>query len=427
LIAEGCRGSVLDRTAPSVSRYFRKWYKMSETNLQLLVQTYRSDLVGFARRLIQTPSLPGHEGEAASLIKAEMERLDFDQVTTDQVGNVIGWVRKGDGPSLMFNGHMDHVDPGDPAGWLHPPYAGGLDQEELWGRGSVDMKGPLAAMVYAAGLAKQHNLLPPGDVCVACAVMEEVGGLGTRALVSRLKPSFAVVGEPSNGGLMRGHRGRVELAARVDGRSVHASVPEQGINPHYALARFLGRLETLPMTRDPVFGTSSVAPTLYRTDQTSANVTPGEAQLTLDWRNVPGETPEQIVERLTPLLAECLSPGAGSHIWVKSERLTTYTGHMEDFPSIFPFFALPVDHPLLWAAQRILGETLGRPVPVGIWHFATDGGHLMAAGVPTIGFGPGDPALAHTNRERLPVDALVEGLVGYMALATGLGRMAGLA
>jgi succinyl-diaminopimelate desuccinylase len=399
---------------------------MSEMDLWLLAQTCRSDLVGFARRLIQIPSLPGYEAEVASLIKAEMERLDFDEVATDQVGNVIGWVRKGDGPSLMFNGHMDHVDPGDPAGWPHPPYGGDLDEEELWGRGSVDMKGPLAAMVYAAGLAKQHNLLLPGELCVACVVMEEVGGLGTRALLSRLKPSFAMVGEPSNGELMRGHRGRVELAARVGGRSVHASVPEQGINPHYALARFLVRLEVLPMTQDPVFGASSVSPTLYRTDQTSANVTPGEAQLTLDWRNVPGETPEQIVERLTPLLAECLPPGAESQVGVKSERLTTYTGHVEDFPSIFPSFALPVAHPLLGAAQRILSEALERSVPVGVWHFATDGGHLMAAGVPTIGFGPGDPALAHTNRERLPLEALVEGVAGYLALATGLGRTVGL-
>lgn len=396
---------------------------MHETNLYHLAQTYQSDLVSFVRRLVQTPSLPGHEAGVAGLIKAEMERLGFDEVTTDPVGNIIGRVRGGDGPSLMFNGHMDHVDPGDPNGWLYPPYSGDVREEEIWGRGSVDMKGPLAAMIYGAGVAKQHNLSLPGDLVVACVVMEEVGGLGTRALVGRFKPSLAVIGEPSNGELMRGHRGRVELVARVAGRSVHASVPQQGINPHYALARFLVRLETLPMTRDPAFGASSVAPTLYRIDQTSANVIPGEAHLTLDWRNVPGETPEQIAERLTSLLAESLPPGAEGQVRVASTGLTTYTGHVEDFPSIFPSFALSTDHPLLQAGQQLLGRALGRPVSVGTWPFATDGGHLMAAGVPTIGFGPGDPALAHTNRERLSVHALLEGLVGYMALATGLGEM----
>lgn len=396
---------------------------MPQADLSALAQTHQADLISFARRLVQTPSLPGHEAEVAGLVKAEMARLGFDEVTTDSVGNVMGHVRGGDGPVLMFNGHMDHVAPGDLAGWSHPPYAGDLVEGELWGRGSVDMKGPLAAMIYAAGLAKQYNLSLPGDLMVACVVMEEVGGLGTQALVRRTRPRAAVVGEPSGGWLMRGHRGRVELAVHVTGRSVHASAPEQGVNPHYVLARFLTRLETFLMAQDPVFGSSCVAPTLYRTDQTSANVTPRQAQLTLDWRNVPGETPDQIIARLSSLLAECLAPGAEGQVRLARERFTTYTGHAEDLPSAFPSFALPADHPLLCTAQRVLTEVKGRHVPVGIWHFATDGGYLMAAGVPTVGFGPGDPALAHTKRERMPIGALVAGLAGYMALATGQGRI----
>jgi succinyl-diaminopimelate desuccinylase len=399
---------------------------VSEANLTALAQAHQSDLVGFARRLVQTPSLPGHEVEVASLIKAEMGRLGFDEVTTDHMGNVIGRVRGGEGPVLMLNGHMDHVDPGDPATWAYPPHSGDVVEGELWGRGSVDMKGPLAAMIYAVGLIKQHNISPPGDLVVACVVMEEVGGLGTQALVGHLKPHVAVVGESSGGGLMRGHRGRLELVVRVAGRSVHASVPEQGMNPHYALACLLTRLETLPMTQDPIFGASSVAPTLYLTDQTSPNVTPGEACLTLDWRNVPGETSEQIVERLNSLLVECLPPGADGHVRVACHRFTTYTGYVDNFPSVFPSFVLAPDHPLLHAAQHVLTEALGYQVPISTWRFATDGGHLMAAGVPTVGFGPGDPALVHTNQERLSVDALVEGLVGYMALATELGKVGGL-
>ena len=395
---------------------------MSEVDLAGLARAHRAELVSFARRLVQTPSPPGHEAQVADLIAAEMACLGFDEVMTDHVGNVIGRVCGGDGPVLMFNGHMDHVDPGASAGWPHPPYGGDVVGDELWGRGSVDMKGPLAAMIYAAGLVKQHGLSLPGDLIVACVVMEEVGGVGTRALAGRLRPQAAVVGEPSGGGLMRGHRGRVELVVHVAGRSAHASVPEEGINPHYILASFLAQLEKLAMTRDGVFDSSSVSPTLYRTDQASANVIPGEVQLTLDWRNVPGEMPEQIVERLSLLLAECLPPGAEGQVRVATDRFTTYTGYIEDLPSIFPSFVLPGDHPLLQTARRALTETLGHQPTVGVWRFATDGGHLMAAGVTTIGFGPGDPALAHTNRERMPIGALMEGLVGYMALATGLNR-----
>jgi succinyl-diaminopimelate desuccinylase len=398
---------------------------MSEVNLHHLAQSHRDDLIHFARRLVQTPSLPGHEGELASLIQVEMEHLGFDQVSTDEVGNVIGWVYGGDGPILMLNGHMDHVHPGDPARWAHPPYSGDIVEGALWGRASMDMKGPLAAMIYAAGLVKQYKLPLPGSVIVACVIMEEIGGLGTRALIKHLQPTFAVVGEASNGKLMRGHRGRIELTAQVSGRSVHASVPERGINPHYALARFLLSLETLPMSQDPILGASSVAPTLYRTDQASPNVTPGEAVLTLDWRNVPGEKPDQIVNQVASLLAEAIPPGAQSQVEIVHYQFETYTGHVENFPAIFPSFAISENHPLLRAAQDILSDLLGRSIPIDIWQFATDGGHLMAAGVPTIGFGPGDPGLAHTNQERIPVNRLVEGLAAYMALATHLGRMAG--
>jgi succinyl-diaminopimelate desuccinylase len=395
---------------------------MSEFNLLALAHAHRADLVDFTRRLVQTPSLPGHEDQLANLIAAEMKQLDFDEVTIDDLGNVVGWIRGGQGPTLMFNGHMDHVDPGPVAGWLHPPYSGEVVEDELWGRGSVDMKGPLAAMVYAAGLTKRYALPLPGDLMVAGVVMEETGGAGTRGLIRRLKPDIAVVGEASGGRLMRGHRGRIELTVRVTGRAAHASVPDKGINPHYTLARFLVQIETWPMTPDEVFGSSSVAPTLYRTDQISANVIPAEAQLTLDWRNVPGETPEQIVERMNRLLDGCLSPGAGGTVSVATSHFVSYTGYAEDAPAIFSSFILPADHPLLNAARRVLGETLGQPPEVDTWRFATDGGWLAAAGITTIGFGPGDPALAHTNRERMPIGALTDGLAGYMALASRLNR-----
>ena len=393
---------------------------MSEADLPALAQAHRADLVNLMRRLVQTPSLPGHEDQLANLIAAEMRQLDFDEVAADGLGNVVGWIRGNRGPTLMFNGHMDHVDPGPVAGWSHPPYGGDVVEDELWGRGSVDMKGPLAAMIYAAGLTKRYALPLPGDLIVACVVMEETGGAGTQELVRRLKPVIAVVGEASGGRLMRGHRGRIELVVRVTGRAAHASVPDKGINPHYTLARLLAQVETLPMTRDDVFGSSSVAPTLYRTDQVSANVIPAEAQLTLDWRNVPGEAPEQIVERMNRLLAGCLSPGVEGTVSVATSHFVSYTGYAEDAPAIFSSFILPADHPLLNAARHVLGETLGQRPEVDVWHFATDGGRLAAAGITTIGFGPGDPALAHTNRERMPIGALVDGLAGYMALASRL-------
>jgi succinyl-diaminopimelate desuccinylase len=380
------------------------------------VQSRRRDLVAFACKLVQTPSMPGQEGNLAALVQAEMERLRYDEVWADEAGNVIGRIAGGDGPSLMLNGHMDHVDAGDPARWPYPPFGGEVHDGELWGRGAVDMKGALAAMVYAGGLIKELGALPPGDLYVSGVVQEEVGGLGARHLARSLPVARAVVGEASRNHLRRGHRGRTELIAHFEGRSVHASMPDLGINPHFSMARFLHGFRTLNMAFDQEYGSSTVAPTHVLSEPESANVTPSALHLILDWRNIPGEGVEPIVAKLEELLARSLEPGCRGWIEIAAKKLTSYTGLRMTYADVFPSFTTPADDPWLAEAQAILSAAWDREVEVGTWRFATDGGHLAEAGATVIGFGPGDDSLVHTVEERLPLDQLVESVVGYIAL-----------
>ena len=397
----------------------------AERDVVSLVEPHYDRMITFCQRCIQTPSLPGEEGDFAALVKAEMELLGYDEVWTDEWGNVVGLLRgRGSGRSVMFNGHLDHVDPGSADDWPYPPYGGELHDGRLWGRGATDMKGPLAAMLYAVGVLAQEGIRPPGDVYVVGVVQEEVGGLGTQKLLQTVTPDVAVVGEATSNQLARGHRGRIELVARVRGKSVHASVPEQGVNPHAVLARFIQGLEKLPLAQDETFGSSSVAATLYLTDQKSSNVIPGEARLHLDWRNVPGETAEDVLAQLQPLLEACVAEVKGSHgeLELHTRHLRTYTGLTETFPSVFPSFSLEPDHPLVREGRQVLESALSRPVEVVIWRFATDGGHLMEAGVPTIGFGPAEARELHTVGESVPVEMLKGGMLGYVALALALGE-----
>jgi acetylornithine deacetylase/succinyl-diaminopimelate desuccinylase-like protein len=279
-------------------------------------------------------------------------------------------------------------------------------------------------MIHAGGALAREGIRPPGDLYVAAVVQEEVGGLGTRKLAQTICPDCAVVGEASSNHLARGHRGRVEVVVRVRGKSVHASVPQQGVNPHAVLARFIQRLETLPLAHDETFGHSTVAPTLYLTDQCSSNVLPGEARLHLDWRNIPGETSDDVLAQLQPLVDACLAEVEGSRgeLLLHTRDLRTYTGQTESFPAAFPSYGLPADHPLVRRGQRVLADALSRPVDVITWRFATDGGHLMAVGAPTIGFGPAEEHTVHTVQENVPVEMLVEGMAGYIALALELGK-----
>lgn len=389
-------------------------------SLQAEAEKARDKVVDFCQRLVQTPSLPGAESAIAAIIQAEMEALDYDEVWVDDAGNVVGLVKGQAGSSLMFNCHMDHVDPGDPLRWPVPPYSGHIVDNAIWGRGSVDVKGPLAAQVYGVGLLREAGVEPIGDIFVAAVVMEEVGGIGTQALLETVHPNYAVVGEPTNLGVARGHRGRVELIARVHGRAAHASAPSRAINPHYGLAHFLTNVQTLDMRSSPGFGASTVAPTLYHTDQISSNVIPDEAWVHLDWRNIPEESPEEIRVRLQEVLSGCLEPESEGFVVIPKQTFDTYTGYTFTASAVFPSFALPADHPLVVAAKQTLDQALTQDTPVTVWRFATDGGHLMAAGIPTIGFAPGDERLAHTSNEHIRIDDLMAAVVGNGALASNL-------
>jgi acetylornithine deacetylase/succinyl-diaminopimelate desuccinylase-like protein len=211
-----------------------------------------------------------------------------------------------------------------------------------------------------------------------------------------------------------------------EGRSAHASAPNLGLNPHYAVASFLAALPTLELGQDQVLGPSTVAPTLYFTDQSSPNVIPGRVYLTLDWRNTPGESLAEIVAKLKNLLDRSLAGESGyqGQVSVTSKELTTYTGVSELWPSIFPPYILSENDKFVRAAHTALVNALGRDDGVKVWHFATDGGHLMTAGIPTIGFGPGDDRLAHTSRERISLAQIEEAVVGYVALILALAEAA---
>ncbi len=389
---------------------------MNDTELWQLVENSREGLIAFAQELVRTPSLAGQERNAAALVQAEMIRLGYDRVWMDEVGNIIGHIAGGEGPSLMFNGHLDHVDAGDLAHWSHPPYAGQIHNGELWGRGAADMKGAVAAMVYAGRVIKQLGARPPGDIYVSAVVQEEVGGLGARHLARTLPVDRAVIGEASANHLRRGHRGRIELMAHFEGRSVHASMPELGINPHFSLVRFVHGLSTLSMASDPDYGQSTVTPTRIISEPDSANVTPSVLHLTLDWRNIPSEGVEEIVATLESLLARSLEGACEGRIEVDTKRLVSYTGVQVTYPDVFPSFTTRVDHPWLEEARTTLSVALGRQTEVGTWRFATDGGHFAAAGTTVLGFGPGDDSVVHTVQERLSLEQLVESVVGYVAL-----------
>ncbi len=363
-------------------------------------------VVDFTRRLVQTPSPSKGEAELAALVVAEMQALGYDEAYVDAAGNAVGRIRgRETGPGWLLLTHLDHVDVGDEANWPHPPFSGHVDDRgRLWGRGAVDIKGPLAATIYGAAAACADGP-PPRDVWVASTVQEELGGAGAARLVPELKDrvAVAVIAEPSNLQVIYGHRGVARVRLVFAGAPHHAALSRSADNPNFALARFLERLAVAQRNRDPVLGASSITPTILRADTTSANRTPGKVTLILDWRTV-GESPEEMRELLEHLTR-------GMDVDIEVPPLWEH-GELENTPGV----RTDPDHPLVRQLEAVRRRVLGPGPRPGLWAFATDGRYTHAAGIPTVGFGPGDPTLAHTEHEFIETEQLLAGARYYAAL-----------
>jgi putative selenium metabolism hydrolase len=378
--------------------------------------------IAFAAELIRIPSLSGEEGDVALRIVDELRMLGFDEAETDRAGNVIGRIRGTDGaPPVMLSCHMDVVDVGDVEGWEHPPYGGVVADGCLHGRGAMDLKGPLALQVYAA--ARFIEQRPRGDLLTVFSVYEEKGGWGMmhHMETAAIRPGAVILGESTDGDLCTGHRGHAELAVEILGVAAHASTPERGRNPNRVLPQVLAALLELSdaQPEDPVLGCATLAPTVIETWPKSGNVIPDRVRVTLDWRVLPGWSEAQALERLRTLLAERVPPMDGIRVEVMPGRAThrAWTGWTDEHSNFTPGFHMPSDHPVVRAARRALQAELGRAPAVRPWRFGTDGGHSCGThGVPTIGFAPGQEALAHTNRERLELAPARKAYDAYPAL-----------
>ena len=171
----------------------------------------------------------------AALVRDEMERLGY-AVEVDALGTVTGTLGAGDGPCVLLDAHMDTVGVTDRAAWSADP-AGELRDGRLYGRGSVDMKGPLAALVHGAAAAAAR-----GRVVVSASIAEEmIEGYATVEVARRVRPDVAVICEPSHRTVVVGQRGRAELIVEVEGRPSHSSRPDLGVNAVEAMADVLRR------------------------------------------------------------------------------------------------------------------------------------------------------------------------------------------
>ena len=373
-----------------------------------------ADVVELAADLISIGSLSSGERTVADRCCEELRALGF-RVSVDEAGNVLAEVGEGS-PRVLFDGHLDTVAANP--NWSRDPLEPVLERDSLFGLGAVDMKGPIAAMMFGVADAAAAGKVR-GTVGVSLSTLEEVlEGAALAVVVHRFRPDVVIIAEPSDLRLMLGQRGRAEITVDLRGIAAHAAFPERGVNALDAAVAFLGALADRPEPSHPVLGRGILVATEATTEpMPGVSVVPSRAGLRLDRRTLPEESSDAVLNELIPALDAARAVGAYASAEITTGELMTYTGHRLRGERFLPAWITPPDGALAQAAERALSVALGA-VEVSNYGFCTNGSLTAGRlGIPTIGFGPGNPEQAHQADEHIPVSDLERGRTGFAALA----------
>jgi putative selenium metabolism hydrolase len=372
----------------------------------------------FLLELVGIESHSAQEQDAAKAFGDELARLGFD-VDVDPLGNVIGTLGLGDGPTVLLDGHLDTVPAGERSRWTHDP-GGVISDGRVYGRGSVDMKGPLAACVHGVASLRERGR---GTVVVSGSLAEElVEGYALLGIAERVAPDYVVICEPSSGRIARGQRGRAEVLVGVEGRSAHSAYPEAGLNAAEVMADVISELRTLQAPHDDTLGDGILVLTDVKSlPYPALSVVPNRCLATYDRRTLVGETEASVIEPVRTVVDRVAARwGCAATVQFAVDRFTTYTGASVEAPNFAPAWCQELDSSLVTAAVEGL-QAAGLPAEVSHYRFTTNGSASAGRlGLPTIGYGPGNEALAHTADESIALSELSAGARGYAAIVSAL-------
>ncbi len=379
------------------------------------------EVVGFAQTIIRQPSVTGEEGVLGRFLGRALEgfglRVELQEVAPERY-NVLA-VLPGDDPalSLLFHAHIDTV----PFAAMSNPLSAKIQDDHIWGRGSVDQKGGLAAAVMALAAIARSGVRLRSSLGLALVVDEEAEHRGSMALVERgLQARQAVVTEPSGLRLVIGCKGTLPFQIRVRGKKSHGCRPWLGINAIHQALRVMQALEDVEYPEYDVPGYGKVRGSLNLgviEGGQAYNIVPDECSLWFDRRTVPGEAQEAVLEGLQAILdrlAEDGDPPVESLLRVARPDWNWDPIRRRGlWPAVTPAGARLRE---LVAQQHL--AVVGQPVET----YFTDGYNEMDflindLGIPTVQYGPGDSRLCHTDEERLSVPQLLDATRVYVRLA----------
>lgn len=376
---------------------------------------FEESMIQFAQQLIRIRSYSGCEQELAVFVKRQMELLGYDDVKIDEMGNVIGRIGEDRNPAILLDSHMDTVEVKDGACWTKPPFGGEIHNSRLYGRGAVDMKSALAACVFA-GAAARKSLMDRGKtVYVTCSVCEECcDGEALRFILTQgaVHPSSVLICEPSSNQIMLGHKGKMQTLIVACGVSAHGATPQYGKNAVYEMAGIIERVAELNALLQKDSDKGSVTLSTIFCTSASPNAVPDSCSIRLDRRLAWGETEQNVIEEMEALVR------SNQASWVYDEiSMKSWTGCELSYRPLHMAWQIADDHPFTQTCLSAYRSVFSNVEPsFGYWNFSTNAVAPVSLGIPTVGFGPGDPAAAHTSDESCKVSEIIDAFRFYTSL-----------
>ena len=392
------------------------------------VRTLQPDIVAALQELVRIPSQTGFEGHAQDAMARLMchHGLEVDLWEPDPAvlephsesvtlsggfanrPNVVGVCRgRGDGRSLILNGHIDTVEAGDPTAWNYSPLGAEIVDGRLFGRGACDMKAGLVANLFALHAMRQAGLAPAADVFVQSTVAEEDGGAGALAAVLRgYAADGALISEPTNLAIVPAQGGSLMFRLQVTGLSAHACVRDEGVSAVEKFAYLHRGLLDFESRRN-----AEITHPLYAGMRNKAPINIGTVR--------GGSWPSSVPESLVAEGRAGLVPGEDlttfkSELAAEVAALAAADDWLRDHPPLVTWLdgqfapaGISGDSPLVASLSTAWTMTTSSPSRVEAVTYGADMRHfVLTGGMPCVMFGAGDVRLAHAPDESIPLGDL---------------------
>ncbi len=380
----------------------------------MITKNQEAQVIELCQKLIKARSYSGEENLVVDELSAFFKEKGFDSVHVDKYGSVVGCV-KGNRPGkkILFDGHIDTVPVGDASQWKFDPFSATIDDGKIYGRGTSDMKGAVAAMACAiANFAEETNRDFAGELYLAGVVHEECfEGIAAREISAYVKPDYVVIGEASQLNLKIGQRGRGEIMVETFGVPAHSASPEKGLNAVYKMSKVIDAIRGLVPPNHPELGDGILELTdIKSAPYPGASVVPEYCKVTYDRRLLVDETPESVIAPINELLEKMMAEDSELKVrasYAKGKE-DCHTGNVIEGERFFPGWLYNENDDFV---QAVYGElkSMGYNPEITQYNFCTNGSHYAGeAKIKTIGLGPSTEKLAHVIDEYIEIDQLIK-------------------